>query len=57
MASNLQRGHGLLEVGGHASQEGIETPVVAEVSNDDGPYSRGNQNVMPRYGNLESSTL
>ena len=52
--SNLQRRHGLLEVGWHTSEESIETPVLAEVSYDDGPYGWGGQNVKPWCRNLES---
>ena len=53
--SNLQRRHGLLEVGGHTGEEGVESPVVAEVSNYDGPHGWGDQNAKPRCGNLESN--
>ena len=51
--SNLQRRYGLFEVGGHTSEESIETPVVAKVSYDDGPYGWGNQNAKPWRGDLE----
>ena len=52
--SNLQRRHGLFEVGGHTSEESIEAPVVAEVSYDDGPYGWRGQNAKPWRWNLES---
>ena len=36
----LQGRHGLFEVGRHTCEEGVETPVVAEMGYNDSPNSR-----------------
>ncbi len=37
----------LLEVGGYTGEEGIEAPIVAEVSDRDRPYCRRREYLQP----------
>ena len=53
LAVHLQLRKSLLEVGGHAGEEGVGAPGVASVSDYDGPDSRRGEDFKPGSGSLE----